>query len=75
MLIYGWAPGKAPAGWEWRWRGAAFEDVGRLLPVWSAYAQAGAVAQRGSVELPRSRELASARLSLLRRRLGIGTLK
>lgn len=43
MLIYGWDPGKAAAGWEWRWRGAASEDVGRLLPVWSAYAQAGAL--------------------------------
>ena len=44
--------------------GPAFEDVWRLLPVWSAYAQAGEAARRGLMELPWSRELASATLSL-----------
>lgn len=26
MLIYAWDPGTSPAGWEWRWTGAALED-------------------------------------------------
>lgn len=73
MLIYGRDPGKAPAGWEWRWRGAAFEDVGRLLTVWSAYAQAG------KARLPGAAAEQGARLrqtvSLPPRRLVIGTLK
>lgn len=60
MLIYGWGPGKAPAGWVWRWSGAAREGVGRLPSVWSACATDSGLgrAARGS------RELVSARLSL-----------
>lgn len=76
MLIYGGGAGKAPAGWEWRWRGAAREDVERLLSVWSARAADSAAESRAGPSCA-GRQGAGLRqaVSLLQHRPVIGTLK
>lgn len=75
-MTWAWDPAKTPAGWEWKWRGAAFEDVGGSFQSGLHMPQIGAAAERGSVERALERGACLRQtVSLLQRRLVTGTLK